>query len=178
MKALTLLRTVATSAALAAAAVAAERRISLSEYRDRMEAGWLGQMVGVAWGAPTEFKWKDAIIPAESVPAWSPEMVNNAFNQDDLYVEMTFLQTLQRYGLDVSIRQAGIDFANSEYRLGCANRAGRENLRKGIAPPDSGHPAFNRCPSDIDYQIEADYSGLIAPGLPQAAVVWARLSGG
>lgn len=152
--------------------VAAEktRRLSLREYRDKMMGGWVGQMVGVAWGAPTEFKFKDRIIPEDKVPVWRPEMINDAFGQDDLYVEMTFLRTLEQYGLDVSIRQAGIDFANTEYRLWCANAAGRKNLRAGIAPPDSSHPRFNKCPNDIDYQIEADYSGLIAPGLPQFAV--------
>lgn len=146
------------------------RRLSLREYRDRMQGGWLGQMAGVAWGAPTEFKWKDAIIPADKVPLWKPEMINEAFPQDDLYVEMTFLRTLEQYGLGVSIRQAGIDFANSRYPLWCANNAGRKNLRAGIAPPDSSHPQFNNRPNDIDYQIEADFSGLIAPGLPQFAI--------
>ena len=34
---------------------------------------------------------------------------------------LTFLKTLEDYGLDVSIRQAGIDFANSQYRLWHAN---------------------------------------------------------
>ncbi len=146
------------------------RRLSLAEYRDKMKAGWLGQMAGVTWGAPTEFKFKDQIIPADKVPAWKPALINDAFNQDDLYVEMTFLRTLEQYGLNASIRQAGLDFANSGYPLWCANNAGRKNLRAGIAPPDSGHPKFNKCPNDIDYQIEADYSGLIAPGLPQFAV--------
>jgi hypothetical protein len=94
----------------------------------------------------------------------------NQFGQDDLYVEMTFVRTLEEHGWDVSIRQAGIDFANSAYRLWHANNAGRNNLRKGIAPPDSGHPKFNRCADDIDYQIEADFSGLLAPGLPQLAI--------
>lgn len=146
------------------------RRLSVAEYRDKMKAGWLGQMAGVAWGGPTEFKWKDAIIPLDKVPQWKPAMINEAFPQDDLYVEMTFLRTLEQYGLEVSIRQAGIDFANSGYPLWCANNAGRVNLRKGIAPPDSSHPQFNKCPNDIDYQIEADFSGLIAPGLPQFAI--------
>ncbi|MBM4094513.1 MAG: ADP-ribosylglycohydrolase family protein, partial [Planctomycetes bacterium] len=145
-------------------------RLSVKEYRDKMKAGWIGQIAGVSWGAPTEFKWQDKIIPADQMPRWQPEMINNAFGQDDLYVEMTFLRTLEQYGIDVSIRQAGIDFANSGYPLWCANNAGRTNLRKGIAPPDSGHPQFNKCPNDIDYQIEADYSGLIAPGMPQVAV--------
>jgi hypothetical protein len=145
-------------------------RLSLEEYRDKMKGGWIGQMAGVTLGAPTEFKWKDKIIPADAVPQWKPAMINNAFPQDDLYVEMTFLRSLEQYGLEVSIRQAGIDFANSGYPLWCANKAGRTNLRKGIAPPDSSHPQFNKCPNDIDYQIEADYSGLIAPGLPQNAI--------
>ncbi len=160
----------AAAAAWCVAADGGERRLTAREYRSRMAAGWLGQMAGVTWGAPTEFKWKDAIIPVRDVPVWSPAKLAGGFDQDDLYVEMTFLRTLETHGLDVSIRRAGIDFANSEYRLWCANKAGRNNLRRGIAPPDSGHPTFNRCPNDIDYQIEADYSGLIAPGLPQAAV--------
>ncbi len=141
-------------------------RLPVSTYRDKMRAAWIGQMAGVAWGGPTEFRWQDKIIPEADMPAWKPEMINHAFGQDDLYVEMTFLRTLEQYGLNVSIRQAGIDFANSEYALWCANNAGRTNLRSGIAPPDSSHPKFNKCPNDIDYQIEADYSGIIAPGMP------------
>lgn len=152
------------------AAEASVRRLPIREYRDKMKGGWIGQIVGVSWGAPTEFKWQDQIIPADKMPVWRPAMINDAFGQDDLYVEMTFLRTLEQYGLDVSIRQAGMDFANSGYPLWCANNAGRTNLRRGIAPPDSSHPRFNKCPNDIDYQIEADFSGLIAPGLPQVAV--------
>ncbi|MBN2449744.1 MAG: ADP-ribosylglycohydrolase family protein [Lentisphaeria bacterium] len=146
------------------------RRLPVGEYRDRMQAGWLGQMVGVAWGAPTEFKYRDAIMPEEAMPAWEPRMINAAFGQDDLYVEMTFLHSLEQHGLDCPIREAGIEFAATRYPLWCANASGRRNLRRGIAPPDSGHPRFNPCPNDIDYQIEADYSGLVAPGMPNAAI--------
>jgi hypothetical protein len=145
------------------------RRLPLSEYRDKMLAGWIGQMVGVGVGGPTEFRWQGAIVPADEVPEWRPEMVNQ-FGQDDLYVEMTFLRTLEMYGFDVPIRQAGIDFANSRYGLWHANGAGRRLLREGIAPPDSGHPEFNKHADDIDYQIEADFSGLIAPGLPNTVI--------
>jgi len=98
------------------------------------------------------------------------ETINEAFDQDDLFVEMTFLQSLEEYGLDVSIRQAGIDFANTEYWLACANAEGRKNLRAGIAPPDASHPQFNVRSCDIDYMIEADYAGLIAPGMPNVAI--------
>lgn len=145
------------------------RRLPVGEYVDKMKAAWIGQMAGVGWGQPTEFKVKGAIIPEDKMPPWNPGMINQHGN-DDCYVEMTFLRTLEQYGWDVSIRQAGIDFANSGYPLWHANKEGRDNLRKGIAPPDSGHPQFNKHADDIDYQIEADYSGIIAPGLPNTTI--------
>jgi len=149
--------------------VMSERRISVHEYRNKMMAGWIGQMAGVGWGEPTEFRWQSEIIPADKVPEWQPEMVNT-HNQDDLYVEMTFLRSLEIHGIDISINQAGLDFANSEYNIAVANKSGRDNLRNGIAPPNSGHPAYNENADAIDYQIEADFSGLIAPGLPNTVI--------
>ena len=150
-------------------AAAKYRRISVEDYVDKMKGGWIGQMAGVGWGGPTEFRWKGEIIPEDKMPKWKPELINQ-FHQDDIYVEMTFLRSLELYGMDVSIRQAGIDFANSRYPLWHANNAGRSLLRSGIAPPDSGHPQFNKHADDIDYQIEADYAGLIAPGLPNVVI--------
>ena len=78
-----------------ASAVGAERfrRISVEDYVDKMKGGWIGQMAGVGWGGPTEFKWKGSIIPEDKIPNWKPEMINQ-FGQDDIYVEMTFLRTL------------------------------------------------------------------------------------
>ena len=152
------------------------RRLPVAEYVDKMKAGWIGQMAGVGWGGPTEFKWAGQIIPEDKMPQWEPKMINQ-FQQDDIYVEMTFLRTLELYGLDVSIRQAGIDFANSGYHLWHANDYGRTNLRDGIAPPDSGHPRFHKHADDIDYQIEADYAGLISPGLPNSGIRLGELFG-
>ena len=93
-------------------------------------------------------------------------MVNQHGN-DDIYVEMTFLASMDKYGLDVSIRQAGIDFANSGYtRYGlptvqAGKICGRELHRRNRATPQY----TNHC-DDIDYQIESDYSGILAPGMP------------
>ena len=148
-----------------------ERRISVADFRDRMAGAWIGQSVGVSYGWPTEFKFCGELIPPEKMPPkWTPETINETFAQDDLYVEMTFLDTLDRRGIGVSSRLAGIDFANSTYRLWCANMKGRNNLRHGIAPPWSGHPAFHQNPFDLDYQIESDFSGIISPGCPNRAV--------
>jgi hypothetical protein len=145
-------------------------RIPMKTYRSKMLAGWVGQMVGVSWGFPVEFKYLGEMIPESNVPEWKPEMINNAFKQDDLYVEMTFLRSMEKYGLDVPLRYAGLDFAKSEYPLWHANKAARDNLRKGIAAPDSGHPKFNNHADDIDFQIEADFAGIISPAMPERAV--------
>ena len=163
--------TVAVGALLCAGmGLAAERTIPVEEFRDRMMGAWLGQSAGVAYGAPTEFRYNGTIVPADKMPVWKPELVNNTFVQDDLYVEMTFLDTLCKRGLNVTTRAAGLDFANSAYRLWCANSNARNNLRNGIAAPASAHPKYHPTTDDIDYQIEADFSGILAPGLPQAAV--------
>ncbi len=140
------------------------KTLDIETYRDKMKGAWVGQMAGVGWGLPTEFDFVDTFINDEQVPEWKNEMVNQQGN-DDLYVEMTFLSTLDQYGLDASIRQAGIDFANTGYTLWAANKTGRRNLRYGIAPPASSHPRYSNNCDDIDYQIEADYSGIIAPGM-------------
>ena len=69
-------------------------RISVDTYVDKMKAGWIGQMAGVGWGVPTEFKYKGVIMPEDQMPPWEPQLVNQ-FQQDDLYVEMTFLRSLE-----------------------------------------------------------------------------------
>ncbi len=145
------------------------RRLPVREYRDKMKGGWIGQIIGVSWGAPTEFRYRQ-IMPEAEMPPFRETLANDAFGQDDLYVEMTFLRSLEQYGLEISQRQAGIDFANSGYPLWVANKAGRNNLRNGIAPPDSSHPQFHNCAGAIDYQIESDYAGLIAPGMPNLVI--------
>jgi hypothetical protein len=146
------------------------RTISVEDYRDKMAGGWFGQIIGVTYGWPTEFKKAGTLFEDKELPVWTDATANNCFGQDDLYVEMTFLNSLDKRGIDVSSRKAGIDFANSKYRLWCANHNGRNNLRRGIAAPSSSHPKNHPSTDDIDYQIEADFSGIISPGMPQRAV--------
>ena len=137
------------------------RRLPIETYRQKMKAAWLGQMIGVAFTAPTEFRYLSTIMPEADVPKLHPGLINESYTEDNLYVEMAFLKTLETYGMDATSAQAGIDFANSQYQLWHANLAGRINLRAGIAPTDSGHPLFNKFTDDIDYQIEADFAGAI-----------------
>ena len=55
-------------------------------------------------------------------------------------------------------------------RSGTPTRPGATTCAKGSRRRIPGHPKFNTHADDIDYQIEADYAGLIAPGLPNVAI--------
>ncbi|MFO0909684.1 MAG: ADP-ribosylglycohydrolase family protein [Isosphaeraceae bacterium] len=153
---------------LASAAAKPPRVISAKVFGDRLRGGWAGQMIGVSYGSVYEFHALGKTIDGPIRP-WKPEYVRNSLEQDDLYVEMTFLKVLEEKGIDATARQAGEAFRDSKYRLWHANDAGRTNLRAGIFPPDSGRPRYNPHSDDIDFQIEADLFGLIAPGLFEAS---------
>lgn len=142
------------------------RRLSRAVLTDKIRGGWAGQMIGVSYGAPTEFRAQGKMLEGEL--RWTPDRVENAIHQDDLYVEMTFARVMDEQGLAATSEQYGEAFKNSRYGLWHANAAARRNLNRGIKAPLSGHPKYNLHANDIDFQIEADFIGLMAPGLPQA----------
>lgn len=146
-------------------AESAPLRISREALRDKIKGAWAGQMIGVAYGAKTEFRAKGVMFETEI----KPEPLSNAIKQDDLYVEMTFARVLDTVGLDATSADFGAAFKDSQYQLWHANAAARRNLNRGIAPPLSGHPRYNAHADDIDFQIEADFIGIMCPGLPQAS---------
>lgn len=143
--------------------------MSLNELQDRIEGGWAGQMVGVSFGEPTEFRYLERIIEPDELPEWSPEMVTSALAQDDLYVEMTFSEVLDAKGLDATTDDFGAMFKNAEYRLWHANLAARRALKRGVPAGETGSPRHNIHANDIDFQIESDFIGLMSPGLPAAS---------
>ena len=146
-----------------------EVSIAMSELRDRIEGGWAGQMVGVAYGYPTEFVYNQRIVPDEEMPEWTPDMVANALDQDDLYVEMTFATVLDSKGLDATTQDFGDLLKDAPYRLWHANLSARRALKRGVPATLTGTPQYNAHANDIDFQIEADFVGLMTPGMPVAA---------
>jgi hypothetical protein len=158
-------------AAIVSPAAGAEKRtIAKEALLDKIKGGWAGQIFGVVYGAPTEFRARGATYDAERVG--TPAELQGALNQDDLYVEMTMAEVMDRYGLDATAQEYGEAFRDSKYALWHANLAGRRNLSRGIMPPQSGHPRYNAHANDIDFQIEADFIGLMAPGLPRAVQLY------
>ena len=143
------------------------RTISPEMLKDKIAGGWAGKIIGVTYGAPTEFRalgrtYEDSIH-------WSPKDAPGALTQDDLYVQLTFLMTMDQYGIDAPAKKYQELFAKAGYMLWHANAQSRKNYFDSIFPPRSGAPAFNFHANDIDFQIEADYIGFISPGMPNSA---------
>ena len=147
------------------------RRMSKAVFEDKVRGGWAGQMIGVSYGAPTEFRSNGKIIEGNlhGYLDWTPARLENAINQDDLYVEMTFAEVMDTIGLDATTAQYGAMFKDSSYELWHANAGARRLLNHGLSSPASGHPASNAHADDIDFQIESDFIGLMTPGLPREA---------
>jgi hypothetical protein len=145
------------------------RRIELSVLEDKIRGGWAGQMIGVSYGAPTEFQYLGRLVPEEKLVRWTPDLVANALGQDDLYVDITLASVLDEHGLDATTEEFGAFFREARYSLWHANLAARRALRRGVPPTASGTPEHNVHANDIDFQIESDFIGLMTPGLPQAS---------
>ena len=171
MKALYVAAFLLFAAAAGGGAAERERHISKAALEDKIRGGCAGQMIGVSYGAPTEFRSNGAIIEGNlnKYLDWSPERLKNAIDQDDLYVEMTFAEVMDKVGLDATTAQYGEMFKDSKYELWHANAGARRNLNHGIVAPLSGHPKYNLHADDIDFQIESDFIGLMTPGLPREA---------
>lgn len=154
---------------LAGAQQGAMRRISRAVLEDKVRGGWAGQMIGVSYGAPTEFRSNGMIIEGNlrNYLDWSPKRLENAIDQDDLYVEMTFAEVMDTVGLEATSEQYGEMFKDSRYDLWHANAGARRLLNHGLKAPMSGHPRHNLHADDIDFQIESDFIGLMTPGLPR-----------
>jgi hypothetical protein len=88
---------------------------------------------------------------------------------DDIYMDLTFVDVMEKHGINASARVHAEAYAHAEYDLWHANQQGRYNILNGIDPPESGHWLNNPHADDIDFQIEADFAGIMSPGMPVTA---------
>ena len=148
-----------------------EAAISEDALYDKMMGGWLGQMIGVAWTASTEFAATGSIMSTARFPNWSSGMIKNAYVQDDVYVEIPFLDAMKENGAFCSPVYMGEKLEDALFGLWHANAAARKNLRDGYSWYDAGHYLINGHADDIDWQIECDFLGAMYPGLVNEAAM-------
>ena len=159
-------------------ATEAQQPVSMSttELRNKIKGGWAGQTIGVTFGGPYEFRFQGTFIGDYQPLLWydgylKETMLNIPGLYDDLYMDLTFVDVMNKYGLDAPVDSFANAFANAGYLLWHANQAARYNILNGIKAPQSGHWKNNPHADCIDYQIEADFAGLMSPGMPNTASV-------
>jgi hypothetical protein len=124
-------------------------------------------MIGVTYGAPTEFRAQG--VTYEDSIKWVPSDVKNSTGQDDIYVQLTFMMAMDSFGIDAPAKKYQEMFATAGYRLWHANMQARKNWYDSIFAPLSGTPEYNIHADDIDFQIESDYIGFMCPAMPVTA---------
>src|SRR5436190_14286306 len=148
--------------------------LSKQQLKDKIKGGWAGQTIGVTFGGPYEFQFNGTFIGDYQPLKWydgylKQAMLNNPGLYDDLYMDLTFVDVFEKYGLDTPVDSFANAFANAGYMLWHANQAGRYNILNGIKAPMSGHWKNNPHADCIDYQIESDFAGLMSPAMPNTA---------
>ncbi len=151
-----------------------EVTIHKARLLDKIKGGWAGQTIGCTYGGPTEFRYQGKMIPDSVELTWKPGCIkwwydNTPGIYDDIYMDLTFVDVFERLGLDAPADSFAMAFAHAGYPLWHANQAARYNILNGIMPPESGHWLNNPHADCIDYQIEADFAGLMSPGMPNSA---------
>lgn len=146
--------------------------------KDKIKGGWAGQTIGVTYGAPVEFHYQGSIINDYQKLEWDSLILKKSMSEgpgiyDDLYMDLTFMEVFEKYGLNADVTLHADAFAHAGYMLWHANQAARYNILNGIAPPLSGFWKNNPHADCIDFQIESDFAGLISPGMPQSASAFA-----
>ena len=156
-------------------------KLSKKDLADKIKGGWAGQIIGCTYGGPTEFKYRQTIIPDKVQISWNENspITTTIFNglYDDLYLDITFMDVLERYGLNAPVAEFQRAVGESNYELWAANRALRfawlDGFRRGEHTSWKVNPSYN----DIDFQIEADFAGLMSPAMPNTAVKFAETVG-
>jgi hypothetical protein len=148
----------------------AEFTLSETDLLDKIKGGWAGQVIGCTYGGPTEFQYNGTMIQDYVPIPWSDTLMEFWYTNipglyDDIYMDLTFVEVFEKEGLDAPASSHAQAFAYADYMLWHANQAARYNIMNGLEPPASGHWENNPHADDIDFQIEADFAGLMNPGM-------------
>jgi hypothetical protein len=150
--------------------------LSTATLKDKIKGGWAGQTIGVTYGGPYEFRFNGTMVADYQKIQFPDHVFKHWFDTepglyDDIYMDLSFVDVIEKYGIDAHIDSFANAFTYAQYPLWHANQIGRYNNMHGIKAPESGHWRNNPHADCIDFQIEADFAGLMSPAMPNAASV-------
>ena len=112
--------------------------LSKETLMDKIKGGWAGQVIGCTYGGPTEFRWRAKMIPdSENIPWGEPDYIVQMMKRqpglyDDIYMDLTFVESFERLGIDAPVDSIALAFAHAKYPLWHANQVARHNILYGI----------------------------------------------
>lgn len=146
--------------------------VDSEEFRDRIHAAWLSQLIGAAFGTMVEGYTSENLYRAYGEVR--DYLRRPGTYNDDLTYELAFLSAFGKYGYDVTSEQIALEWIGLIPAGWSAEEMALRNLRIGIFPPKSGTYAnpFNEW---IGAQMRAGICGMAAPGDPYLAakLAWA-----
>lgn len=160
--------------ALGAGSGRGEFVLSEADYRDRVHAIWAGQMIATIAAFPFEHAVASVRSLRDQPLTWRREVVTVCPVDDDWYYEMSAVRAFERHGPGLTVAQLGGQWLEDECGSWGSSLEARLALERGIVPPDTGHPRFNKLWFTIGPQFSAEIYGALAPGLPDLAARLAR----
>ena len=146
-----------------------ELHISRKTYRNKVYGCWLGKNAGGTVGGPLESLYgREEMFDVW----WYPKIIEGGMPNDDLEIQLVWLQALRDRGLSLTARDL------AEYWLDCVlynyDEYGlhKMNLKLGLQPPVSGwyNNWFKDC---MGCPIRSEIWACIAPGAPHVAAKYA-----
>ena len=146
--------------------------LSHAEYLDRVQAVWTAQMIAQRTGGRFEHQPAStlAVTPLSQLPGYAPV-------DDDYYYEMVAIRAFEKYGIGLTVQQLGQQWLENNAGSWGSSEQALLLLKRGITPPDTGHPRYNRLWWTIGPQFSSDLYGALNPGMPNAAAEMARRLG-
>jgi len=146
--------------------------LSHAAYLDRVQAVWTAQMIAQRTGGRFEHKPASAlrITPMSHLPGYAPV-------DDDYYYEMVAIRAFEKYGIGLTVQQLGQQWLQNNAGSWGSSEQALLLLKRGIKPPETGHPRYNKLWWTIGPQFSSDVYGVLNPGMPNAAAEMARRLG-
>lgn len=156
--------------------------LDIEEYKAKVYASWIGQIIGNTYGLSYEFQYIDEPGP-DNFPygyGWTLDIVrehNGAFSDDDTDIEYMYLTQMEEHGIEptyAQLRDAWMSHVKE--RVWAANRQALTLMHAGHYPPVTGSRKFNSQWSQIDPQLVNEIWAFTAPGMIDYAVEKSRFA--
>jgi len=143
--------------------------LSRAEYLDRVQAIWTAQMIAQMTGVRFEHQQASTLpeTPMTHPPGYAPV-------DDDYYYEMVAVRAFEKYGLGLTVEQLGRQWLENNAGSWGSSEQALLLLKRGVKPPNTGHPRYNKLWWTIGPQFSSDVYGALAPGMPNVAAMMAR----